>query len=138
MNGWRHPRRCLGGFVAAIAVTTIIGPSPQAQAKRPMTLLDIAELPRIILPQLSPDGKTLIYLQSRADWKIGRPVWHLWRQDVGGAPAQLTTAPAGVIPFQPRWSPDPITHHATLPTAPTWSPHGSPVYFIAADPATAA
>jgi dipeptidyl aminopeptidase/acylaminoacyl peptidase len=161
MNGWRHARRCLIGFGAAIAITTIIGPLPRAQTKRPMTLLDIAELPRIILPQLSPDGRTLIYLQSRADWKVGRPVWHLWRQEVGGAPAPLTTSPGGVIPFQPRWSPDgktilfvlggqlqtlpggggephPITHHATLPTAPTWSPDGSTVYFLAADPPTAA
>jgi hypothetical protein len=45
-----------------------------------MTLIDIAELPRIILPQLSPDGKVLIYLQSQADWKIGRPVWQLRRR----------------------------------------------------------
>src|SRR5437867_2327743 len=104
---WRNRRRCLAGIVAGIALTTIIDPSPRAQTKRPMTLIDIAELPRIILPQLAPDGRTLICLQSQADWKIGRPVWHLWRQAVGGAaPTQLTFTPAGDIPIQPRWSPD--------------------------------
>jgi hypothetical protein len=72
-----------------------------------MSLIDLAELPRIIMPQLSPDGRVLIYLQSHADWKLGRPIWQLWRQDVGGgAPAQLTFGAAGDIPIQPRWSPD--------------------------------
>ena len=72
-----------------------------------MTLIDLAELPRLILPQLSPDGRSLVYLQSRADWKAGRPIWQLWKQPVaGGAPAQLTFTDTGVIPIQPRWSPD--------------------------------
>src|SRR5262249_7553153 len=30
-----------------------------------------------------------------------------------------------------------LTHHPTLPTAPSWSPDGGAVYFIAADPAAA-
>jgi len=91
-----RPRRRHGwtiGVVSALAVAAAAIPSPQAQARRSMSLVDLAELPRIILPQLAPDGRTLIYLQSKADWKLGRPVWHLWRQDVaGGAAAQLTFA----------------------------------------------
>ena len=54
--------------------------------KRPMTLLDLAELSRLLDPQLSPDGRTLTYMRSHADWKLGRPVWHLWRQPIGGDP----------------------------------------------------
>src|SRR5688500_17609366 len=106
MDGRRRQRRCLIGIAAAIASLTLAS-TPRTQSQRPMTLVDLAELPRIILPQLAPDGRTLVYLQSQADWKIGRPVWHLWRQDVGGgAPTRLTFNPAGVTPFQPRWSPD--------------------------------
>ena len=74
-----------------------------------MTLVDLAELPRLLAPQLSPDGRTLAYFLSAPDWKAGRPVFHLWRQAVaGGAPKQLTFSEGGDIPAPNtlRWSPD--------------------------------
>src|SRR3989442_3858223 len=78
----------------------------RAQTRRPMTLIDIAELPRIIGPQLSPDGRAVAYMLTSTDWKAGRLVYHLWRQDVaGGAPVQLTFSEGGDIPVV-RWSPD--------------------------------
>src|SRR5262245_59462589 len=67
---------------AVLLAAATMAAAVQGQTRRPMSLVDLAELPRIILPQLSPDGRTLIYLQSNADWKAGRPVWHLWRQNV--------------------------------------------------------
>jgi dipeptidyl aminopeptidase/acylaminoacyl peptidase len=135
-----------------------------AQTRRPMTLVDIAELPRVLIPQLSPDGRTLVYMQSRADWKANRPVWHMWRQDVGGgAPTQLTFSEGGDIPAprSMRWSPDgttilflragqifllaadggeprALTRHATGVSAPSWTPDGSAVLFLASDERTAA
>lgn len=133
-----------------------------APAKRPMTLVDIAELPRIAgaAPQLSPDGKTLAYLLTRTDWKAGRLVFQLWRQDIGGgAPAQLTFSDGGVQPGALRWSPDGKTllllrdgqisllptdggepralpKHATTVSLLSWSPDGTAVYFLASDPRT--
>jgi dipeptidyl aminopeptidase/acylaminoacyl peptidase len=128
-----------------------------AQGRRPMTLIDIAGLSRVIGPQLSPDGRTVAYMLSTADWKAGRPVYHLWRQNVsGGAPAQLTFTEGGDIPVT-RWSPDGrtllfmrdgqisllpadggesrvLTRHATGVRDPSWTPDGSAVYFVAADP----
>jgi dipeptidyl aminopeptidase/acylaminoacyl peptidase len=128
-----------------------------------MTLLDLAELPRLVDPQLSPGGRTLTYMRSHADWKVGRPVWNLWRQGIGGAPQQLTFGESGEAPGMTRWSPDgkslvfwrdgqlyllpadggearQLTHHATSVNAaipPAWTPDGSAVYFTASDSRTA-
>jgi dipeptidyl aminopeptidase/acylaminoacyl peptidase len=90
-----------------------------ASRRKPMSLIDLAELQRIAgsPPQLSPDGKTLAYLLSRTDWKAGRLIFQLWRQEIGGgAPVQLTFGDRGVQPGGPqaglqgwsslRWSPD--------------------------------
>jgi len=125
-----------------------------------MTLVDLAELPRVFTPQLSPDGKMLAYMLSGADWKTNRLVFHLWRQEVaGGAPLQLTFTETGEIPAGLRWSPDgktllllrdgqilllpvgggesrALTHHATGVSSPSWTPDGRAVYFLASDPAT--
>ena len=98
--------RRLPGLLVALLCAIAVAPPLLAQKRRPMTLIDLAELPRVIGPQLSPDGRTVAYFLSGADWKAGRLVFHLWRQDVsGGAPAQLTFTEGGDIPVA-RWSPD--------------------------------
>jgi Tol biopolymer transport system component len=73
-----------------------------------MTLVDLAELQRLLAPRLSPDGRTLVYMLSKVDWKAGRPIWHLWRQDINGTPVQLTFSEGGDIPAprSVRWAPD--------------------------------
>jgi dipeptidyl aminopeptidase/acylaminoacyl peptidase len=81
---------------------------PHSQGKRSMTMVDLIELHRGLNPQLSPDGKTLVYHQSHADWKLDRPVWNIFRQDIGGAPRQITFNESGDVnaPGDLRWSPD--------------------------------
>ena len=132
----------------------------QAPTRKPMSLIDLAELPRIAgaPPQLSPDGRSLAYLLTRTDWRAGRLIFQLWRQEIGAAaPAQLTFSAGGVQPGAVRWSPDgrtllflrdglitllrvdggeprTLTRHATAVSAPSWSPDGASVYFIATDP----
>src|SRR5437667_12708111 len=100
-----RPACAVAGIVAAL---TVLVPSTHAQARRPMSIVDIAELQRLASPRLSPDGRTLAYMLSKVDWKVGRPISHLWRQDVDGAPMQLTFSEAGdtPIPRSVRWSPD--------------------------------
>ncbi len=125
-----------------------------ARPPRPMTLVDVIELPRILDPQLSPDGRTVSYTLNRADWKLNRQVAHIWTRSVSGGPAvQLTS---GTGENTARWSPDgktllflsgnqihlapskggagrQLTRHATALTLPTWAPDGSAIYFLAPD-----
>src|SRR5262245_38132158 len=132
----------------------------QSSAKRPLSIVGLAELPRVLDAQLSPDGRSVVYTLTRADWKANRPVPHIWRQPIGGgAPIQLTNGDAGET--SARWSPDsqsilfltrkadtetqiyrlplsgdeaqPLSRHATAVSQPTWAPDGSAVYFLATD-----
>ena len=41
-------------------------------------------------PQLSPDGKAVAYLLSHADWKSGRLIFQIWRQDIGGGKTRMS------------------------------------------------
>ena len=149
---WRH------ALLAAVIACFLVAPGSRAQAKRAMTLLDLMELPRLLDPQLSPDGRALLYTLNRADWKADRRLGHIWRQEIGGGePRQLTTGDTGET-FA-RWSPDgatifylrggqiylvpaggaeprQLTRHASNVTAPAWAPDGSAVYFLASDPKT--
>ncbi|MCU1383080.1 MAG: hypothetical protein JWL71_1777 [Acidobacteria bacterium] len=146
------------GYPSVVAAAQIVRPALQAAAQpKRMSLVDLINLQRIAVgPQLSPDGRTLVYGLSVTDWKLGRLVYHLWRQDIGGgAPVQLTFSEGGDTPIL-QWSPDgrtilfirdgqfwllpvaggeprALTKHVTPPSAPTWSADGTAVYFIAAD-----
>jgi dipeptidyl aminopeptidase/acylaminoacyl peptidase len=148
-------------FLAALicGATAVLAPT-HAQTSRPATLVGLAELPRVIDPQLSPDGQFVTYLLSHVDWKANRPIFHLWRQAVaGGRPVQLTSSANGEVPGT-RWSPDgksiafardgqlmliaaeggeprALTRHATGVSSPSWSPDGQFMYFLASDPRTA-
>ena len=136
---------------------------PAAQTARPLTLVSLAEIPRLADPQLSPDGRFFTYQLSRADWRANRQVPHLYRQAVGGgAPLQLTNGDAGESTA--RWSPDgrsvaylargdsglqifvvsadggaprQLSRHVTGVyggAAPQWTPDGASIYFLASDP----
>jgi dipeptidyl aminopeptidase/acylaminoacyl peptidase len=154
-------RRWLWAAAAAVALLSVPGLPAGAQTRRPMTLVDIAELQRLLAPRLSPDGRTLAYMLTKADWKAGRAIAHLWRQDVNGTPVQLTFSEGGDVPAprSVRWAPDgkailflragqiqlipadggeprALTRHATPPSSPMWSPDGTTVYFLASDPPT--
>ena len=151
--------------MALALATTIRDARVDAQGRRPLTLVDLAEMPRLLDPQLSPDGRFLAYTLARADWKANRPVGQIWRQAVsGGRPQQLTRLETGVVPSV-RWSPDgesmlflasggeagiqiyrlpadggeakQVTRHATGVSQAAWAPDGLSIYFLASDARTA-
>ena len=151
-----------GLLMLAFHATPVAQP---AAARRPMSIVDLAQLPRVLDPQLSPDGRSLLYMLTRADWKANRPVPHIWKQAIaGGPPTQLTNGDFGEQIA--RWSPDgssllfltrrtenatqvyilpaaggearAITQHPTSAGQPAWSADGLSIYFTASDPPTAA
>jgi dipeptidyl aminopeptidase/acylaminoacyl peptidase len=152
------------GIVRTAAVFAVLASSALAQEKRPMTLIDLLEVPNLSDPQLSPDGRQLLYVLGKADWKANKRIEHIWRVESDGSGAiQLTYGDEGES--SPRWSPDgkwiaflakrgesketqvyllsnsggeaePLTRHETSVSSPSWAPDGSAVFFLAPDPKT--
>jgi dipeptidyl aminopeptidase/acylaminoacyl peptidase len=146
-------------FIALLGVLTLLPVS--ALAQRPMSIVDLLNVPVVSAPQLSPDGTQVVYVQADADWLANKRISHLWRVRLDGTdPAQLTSGKDGES--QPRWSPDgkwiafvgkrdgsetaqiqllpmaggearALTTHATAASSRDWSPDGRFVYFLAED-----
>ena len=57
----------------------VLVPAP-ALAQRPMTIVDLINVPRL-QPQISPDGGQVLYVRSDADWKANKRISHIWRAD---------------------------------------------------------
>lgn len=150
-------------WLAAAAAFTIGAPALAGQ-QRPMSIIDLIEVPGIDDPRLSPDGSQLLYVRSEADWEQNKTVSHLWRSSADGTGAvQITAGEEGES--SPRWSPSggwiaftakrgedeeaqlyllanaggegmPLTEHPTAVSQISWSPDGRWLYFIAEDAET--
>jgi Tol biopolymer transport system component len=76
-----------------------------AQNPRPMTLVDMMNIPQVSDPQMSTDGRRILFVRSEPDWTANRRVGHIWRVNSDGSGSiQLTTGTEGES--GPRWSPD--------------------------------
>jgi dipeptidyl aminopeptidase/acylaminoacyl peptidase len=147
-------------LASALVVTAIAG--LMAQSPRPMTIVDLINVPRLSTPQLSPDGRQILFVRSGADWKANKRVSHIWRVNADGSGlVQLTNGPEGES--SPRWSPDgqavafvarragdevaqlyllsnlggealALTKHSTAVSNPAWAPDGTSIFFLAEDP----
>jgi dipeptidyl aminopeptidase/acylaminoacyl peptidase len=153
---WRFP---LAAAVVVVTLTSAVG----TQSPRPMGIVDLLNVPRVADPQLSPDGRDVLYTRADADWKVGRRVSHVWRARVGSEAVQLTSGGDGEN--GPRWSPDgktiaftakrgdndgaqiyliptdggearQLTSHASAVSDLSWTPDGAAIYFKAADDKT--
>ncbi len=132
------------------------------QTRKPMSIVNLIEVPQMQEVQLSPDGSEVVFELARADWEKNERVSHLWRVDIdGGNPIQLTNGASGEK--SPRWSPDgasivfvakrgkdeheqlyllpnrggearPLTKHPSGVKSPALSPDGAFVYFLAPEP----
>ena len=145
---------CLAtGFLCLFATTA------RAQEKRPLTIVDLIEIPGIGDPQISPGGAQVLYSRTDADWEANGTKRHIWRIGLdGSSPVQMTNGEKGES--SPRWSPDGtriaflaerheserqqiflipndggearvLTDHPTAVGSIEWSPDGRWIYFVA-------
>ena len=153
-------------FVAAALCGAMALASLSAQSPRPMGIVDLLNVPRLADPQLSPDGRDVLFTRSDADWKTGRRVTHIWRARVGSTEAPMQLTNGAESENSPRWSPDgktiaftakrgdnefaqiyllaidggearQLTTHASATSDINWAPDGSAIYFSAPEPKTA-
>jgi dipeptidyl aminopeptidase/acylaminoacyl peptidase len=126
-------------------------------------MVDLLNVPRVTDPQLSPDGRQVVYEAAEADWKANKRVSHVWRIGIDGT--SLVQMTSGLGEQGARWSPDgtsiafygkrangeeaqvylisnsggeakAVTHHDTSVSRLSWSPDGKAIYFTAPDPKT--
>jgi dipeptidyl aminopeptidase/acylaminoacyl peptidase len=161
MNAFR-----LRPVLLAALLSTASALNSFAQSPRPMGLVDLLNIPRVGDPQLSSDGRDILYTRSESDWKSGRRLTHIWRTRTGGGdPVQLTNGAESEN--SPRWSPDgrtiafvakrgdtefnqiyllpvdggearPLTSHSSAVSRISWTSDGSALYFTALEPKSAA
>jgi dipeptidyl aminopeptidase/acylaminoacyl peptidase len=145
----------------------LLGTATLASAAEPraMTPVDLLEVASLSDAQLAPDGDSLVFVRTQADWKANKPIRHVWRVAADGSGLlQLTNGPDGES--SPRWSPDGttlafvakrgddtfdqiyllsteggearrLTRHASAVDAIQWSPDGRQLYFLAPEPKSA-
>ncbi len=136
--------------IVALACSTAFG------APRPLTPEDIFQLEAVADPQVSPDGKRVLYVRQFADILADQRRSNLWIVNADGSGHRpLTTG--NHSDSAPRWSPDgsqilflsdrdgspqiwrrymdsgqmaKITSVTSAPSAPAWSPDGTQISFL--------
>ena len=138
---------CVGFFSSELAHTQT--------TRRPMTLVDLLNIPRIADPQVSPDGRAITFTVTTPDWPANRRVAHLWRVGTDGTGLRRLSNEPGPPPGA-RWSPDSSSiaylsggsvfvmpadggsrrqlSKRTGITDIAWHPGGAFIYFLAPDP----
>jgi dipeptidyl aminopeptidase/acylaminoacyl peptidase len=97
--------RGIGLFTLGLLTQGVSGPVARAQDTHPFNVHDLWAMDRISDPQVSPDGRWIVFGISSLDEDANRRRSDLWMVGVdGGDPRPLTTHPAG--DFNGRWAPD--------------------------------
>jgi len=98
-------KRSLFAIPTALILSCLLISVLIADEKRPVTIEDIFTLKDISEVQLSPDGSSILYVVSVADFKENAYNTDIWKiPSSGGEPIQMTTSPKR--DYHPRWSPD--------------------------------
>ena len=77
-----------------------------AQSKRRITAEDLYRMELISDPQISPDGRSIIFAVQRVDAKTEKKYTNLWLVPAVGRGAARQFTYGNQTDRQPRWSPD--------------------------------
>ena len=151
-------------FLFALSLALLVASVVTAQDKRPMTIVELIDVPSVGSPRLAPDGSQILYTRSGTDWKKNGRTTHIHRINADGSgEVQLTNGEEGES--SPRWSPDgmrvaflakrgedsetqiygmrnsggeasPLTEHDSSVRSFQFSPDGQHIYFTAPDAKT--
>jgi dipeptidyl aminopeptidase/acylaminoacyl peptidase len=93
-------------LVRALLTLSFVAAPLAAQTGRPVTSDDYFNFKFVGDPQLSPDGKQLVYTVSRVDRALNRRITSIWLAATDGsvAPRQLTAG--NLSSSAPQWAPD--------------------------------
>ncbi len=159
------PRFTLSRLLPALLpALLLVAPLAAAQEKRPISIVELIDVPRVGGAQLSPDGSQILFTRTDTDWEENGRITHVHRINADGSgEVRLTNGEHGES--GPRWSPDgrlvafvarrgddenrqiqllrnsggeasPLTEHPTSIQQYAFSPDGSHIYFLAFDAKT--
>jgi len=147
-------------FAALLLLTGGLSSSARLDAaeKRSMKIEDLYKFKRVAAPQISPDGKSVVYQVSTIDFDANKSSTALWIAATDGkTPPKQLTDPKGKKDTGPRWSadgkkilfestrsgsgqlwvlsvdgsePKQVTEISTGASSGTWSPDGSHIAFV--------
>jgi dipeptidyl aminopeptidase/acylaminoacyl peptidase len=107
--------KSLFGIAAAVAcVIGMIGVAQAADDPRAFTPTDLNMLARVSDPQISPNGRYVVYVERETDLDANRGRSDLWLLDLAANPPK----------------PRRLTQHSANDTHPRWSIDGSNIYFL--------
>jgi dipeptidyl aminopeptidase/acylaminoacyl peptidase len=90
------------GLVSLLLVAPLAAESPP---KDRLELMDVFKLETASDPQVSPDGKQIVYVRTSMDIMKDKPRAHLWIVNADGSEHRPITSGEGSA-SSPRWSPD--------------------------------
>jgi dipeptidyl aminopeptidase/acylaminoacyl peptidase len=141
------------------AIIALANPALAAD-KRPMQIEDLFKFKRVAAPQISPDGKQVVYQVTSVSLDENKSSTALWIAATDGkTPPKQLTDPKGKKDTNPRWSPNgvvilfesnrtgtsqlfivpavggeprQVTEVSTGASNPIWSPDGTHIAFVSA------